>query len=192
MNFSSERYIKFVGIKGERTDDRRVTIDAVGLRRAIQSGEIGGGGADTVFKGKIVGIEPNAAHVETPADLLTYVGALSANDENIEGIEMLTSQVVIRYFNDGKLFGFIPIRFASTNTIDASASASERVKVRFPWFSVLIWGPPSQQELENDLNAGLNFDIQNSASAYARAMQMVINVLKTKHDTVKNSISNVR
>lgn len=68
-----------------------------------------------------------------------------------------------------KLFGFIPVSVSAEVEIDVDRN----VKVRFPWWSFLATG-------------------KDEAGLGSRVFTAVSNVLKTKHDTVKNSINNVR
>src|SRR3989344_4675203 len=68
-----------------------------------------------------------------------------------------------------KLFGFIPIAATATVEIDAE----QQVKVKFPWWAFLASG-------------------KNKESLGQQVFTALSNVLKTKHDTIKNSINNVR
>lgn len=68
-----------------------------------------------------------------------------------------------------KLFGVIPMSVRAEVEIDAD----ENVKVRFPWWTFLASG-------------------RNEASLGARVFTAVSHVLRTKHDTLKNSIGNIR
>lgn len=81
---------------------------------------------------------------------------------NYEKIKTTTKQSV-------KLLGIIPMEIEATVEIDAE----EQVKVKFPWWSFLVSGKDSD---------ALGQSIFTSLS----------NVLKTRHDTVKNAIGNIR
>ena len=81
---------------------------------------------------------------------------------NFEKIKTKVSQPL-------KLFGIFPMSAAVTVEIDAE----ERVQVRFPWWAFLASGKQGDALGE-------------------RVVSAISNVLKTKHDTIKNSIGNIR
>lgn len=68
-----------------------------------------------------------------------------------------------------KLFGFIPVSTSATVEIDAQGE----VETKYPWWSFLASGK----------------DGENLGSKVRTAIS---NVLKTRHDTIKNSIGNIR
>ena len=87
----------------------------------------------------------------------------------IESLSLNFTKIEMKARQDAKLFGIIPFVVKATVEIDADS----RVKVKFPWWSFLVSGTDPDT---------LGQTISNSVS----------NVLKTKHDTVKNSIGNIR
>ncbi len=68
-----------------------------------------------------------------------------------------------------KLFGLFPLTISATVEIDGEGN----IDVDYPWWGFLAWGKDGDT---------LGAQIFNSLS----------NVLKTKHDTIKNSIGNIR
>jgi type VI protein secretion system component Hcp len=88
----------------------------------------------------------------------------------VESLSLNFTKIEMKLHNqDAKLFGFIPVSVPATAEMDAS----QVVKVKFPWWVMLTTGTDAD---------GLGDDIFAALS----------NVLKTKHDTVKNSIGNIR
>lgn len=81
---------------------------------------------------------------------------------NYEKIEAKLAQSV-------KLFGFIPVMVKADVEIDSE----NQVKVRFPWWAIFAAGDDGEALGEKVFTA-------------------LSNVLKTKHNTIKNSIGNVR
>lgn len=88
--------------------------------------------------------------------------AIGSISLNFEKIQMRTNQ-------DAKLFGVIPLSVPATVEIDAS----ETVTVKLPWWSFLVMGV-EREEIGRT------------------AKETLSNILKTKHDTVKNAIGNIR
>ena len=86
-----------------------------------------------------------------------------------EHISLNFEKITTKVKQEVKLFGFIPVQAIATVEIDAE----ERVKVKFPWWAFLASG-------------------KDKAAIGNRIFTSLSNVLKTKHDTIKNSINNVR
>ena len=72
------------------------------------------------------------------------------------------------------------------------------MKVKFPWFTFLMSIDLSAADIETELEGEFGtgnekwFKDNSGASEIAKAFTTLSNILKTKHDTVKNSIGNVR
>jgi len=147
-----------------------------------------------------------AENVKTSADLKTHVNAVVLNDEAIEDVKVTKDTIEVKSKEQGKLFWFIPVTMDSTVTVKYSLSDSTEdradVSVRFPWWHVFVKkfnNSPSAVQLE--IVAGIqkiewqkvdNTETVTDAGIVSKMLQTVSNVLKTRHDTVKNSIGNVR
>lgn len=116
----------------------------------------GGGGEE--------GIEERRVAVAT-----MLAGALAAERVNVTAVVIRDEAVTTNVRTTLKIFGVIPAVATAVVDIDKS----QRVKVKYPWWSFLASGKDEE---------GLGRQVFSSIS----------NVLKTKHDTVKNSINNVR
>lgn len=149
------------------------------------------------------------AEVKSGHDLEDFAKGVLLKDENVESVSLNFGEIKVEYKADGKLLGFIPHRFTERVTVDTQAEAQDRVKVRFPWYRFLLSIDASAKDIEALLNqdltdnnvtfnpiatGGATVEAGSEAdlSALAKALETISNVLKTKHDTAKNSINNVR
>lgn len=87
----------------------------------------------------------------------------------VQSVLINTDKVETKVEHRVKLFALFPINTTATVEIDAN----EQVKVKFPWWSFLASG-------------------KDKKGIGERTFTAISNVLKTKHDTVKNSIGNIR
>lgn len=85
-----------------------------------------------------------------------------------EQVSMNFEKIKTKVHQEIRLFGFIPVTAEATVEIDAE----ERVTVKFPWWSFLAGG--------------------KDASLGQKVFSSISDVLKTKHDTLKNAIGNIR
>ncbi len=86
-----------------------------------------------------------------------------------ESISLNYEKIKAKVAQPAKLFGLIPIVLAAEVEIDAAS----QVKVKFPWWAFLASG-------------------KDGDSLGERVFTALSNVLKTKHDTIKNAIGNIR
>jgi len=87
----------------------------------------------------------------------------------VESVSMNFEKIKTKVVQEVKLFGIIPV----TTTADVEIDAQSKVKVKFPWWAALASGKDGD---------GLGKAVFSTLST----------ILKTKHDTVKNSIGNIR
>ena len=131
------------------------------------------------------------AEVRSEQDLENFAKGVLVQDENVEDVAIGEEGVQIRYRMPAKFLGIFNASLAVRTEVDAEG----RVKVRFPWFGFLYAKSVSAAELETEVSAALpevGDEVLVSFEAQAQTVTTVSNVLKTKHDTVKNSINNVR
>ena len=148
----------------------------------------------------------SAAEVKTEADLALFAAATAADDRPTEEVAFYYGKIVVKYEAQGKLFGFLSHAFTETVTLDMDADGLARVKVKLPWYSFVLSPAVSVKEMETEttqadeghkkwieiLSVGVGASIETQAAAHAQAFTSLSNVLKTKHDTAKNSIGNIR
>lgn len=161
-------------------------------------------GWDHEKKEEVIG-KPEA--VRTFEDLQVYIEAVVLNDAAIEGIEIRQGILELESREQGKLFGFIPIEMSSRVIVDLTLqdSESDPVDVKLPWWHIFVKKSYSPSALEEELRANTigvfdpskwenvdNSEAPADASRVARVLGFISNIMKTRHDTVRNSISNVR
>lgn len=123
----------------------------------------GGGGGSDDDEGDELTEETRSAVADILLKGMQEEGAPSETlSLNFEKIKTTAKQSV-------KLFGFIPLSITATVEIDADGNA----EVSYPWWSFLVGGKDGDS-LGKSIVASLS------------------NVLKTKHDTIKNAIGNIR
>jgi hypothetical protein len=141
--------------------------------------------------------------VKTSEDLQMYVEAVALSDTEIKEINIKKDAVVVESREPGKLFGFIPVHLMRTVEVkfDLKDSTEDPVDVEFSWWHVFVKKSESTEDLTEEIKTELSLlkmedmkrvRTESKISTYARTLQVLSNVMKTKHDTVKNSISNVR
>lgn len=86
-----------------------------------------------------------------------------------ESISLNYEKIKAKVVQPVKLFGFIPLSADATIEIDAE----QNVKVQFPWWAAFATG-------------------KDGETLGQKVFTALSNVLKTKHDTIKNSIGNIR
>jgi hypothetical protein len=91
------------------------------------------------------------------------------SDQAIESVSLNFEKITTRVRHEVMLFGLIPM----TATASVDINADEEVDVHFPWWGLFATG-------------------KNSDALGERIFNTLSNVLKTKRDTIKNSIGNVR
>ena len=179
-------------LEGEH--DNNVSVKAVEVR-----------GWDPDKKQAFLGTVKAHAEVKSGQDLENFATGVLLKDENIESVSFNNGEIKVEYKAQGKLFGFIPHTYRETITVDAKAEASGRVKVRFPWYQSLLTPGLSADDITKSLGdnlvnfnplatgaAAVSANAEADAHTLAGALEAISSVLKTKHDTVKNSINNIR
>jgi hypothetical protein len=155
-------------------------------------------GWDYTKKEEILDAAPeDPSDVATKEDLELFVMSTVEADANMESVSFNFDKIVIHYATSGRLFGIIPLTFTEVVELDTDPTSKTvgRVKVKFPWFRFLLRPDISAGEVEEAAEKGHDKWIALdswSATDQAEAFASVSNILKTRHDTVKNSISNVR
>ncbi|MDP1718905.1 MAG: hypothetical protein Q8L24_00560 [bacterium] len=120
--------------------------------------------------------------------------ATAEADENIVSAEVDKDKIEVIYRRPAKLFGFIPVAYYHAFTVDGKGNISNGK----PWWLMFASGDADQ--FGSDVDA--LFQDGQSKLRYIKAptdleqqlqrFSALSNILKTKHDTVKNSINNVR
>lgn len=176
---STDAYLKIKGVDGESTEKKGnveyewKVEEGESATKGIEPDEIdvmADGEPLTPDFGILLGGEESE---ERTQGLLRAQAVLlenaKASDQAIESVSLNYEKISTRVKHEVRVFGFIPATVEATVDIDAE----QNVKVTFPWWTFLATG-------------------KNSDEIGDRVFATISNVLKTKHDTVKNSINNVR
>ncbi len=188
-------------------DPLNISVKGSGLKKlhleakeGDSSKKVGVQGWDPKKKEEIIGSPHN---VRTPEELSVYVEAVALNDARISDISVSRSSVEIQSAEKGKLFWFIPVQMTRVITVNIKdgEKKADRVKVKFPWYHVFVKKTETSEALKSEVSTRLDtwewesVDSSQSMTDAARIshiLQLVSGILKTKHDTVKNSTGNVR
>jgi type VI protein secretion system component Hcp len=141
--------------------------------------------------------EISGSDVQNEADLGMMLVAVAQADENIEEVSLNFEEIKVTYTSQGKLFGFIPVSYLINVTADRNeeidSSAYGRVKVKFPWYRVLMRTGLSRSEIEAEITEGLTAGGEESdVVVQAKTFITISNILKAHHDTAMSSIRNMR
>ncbi|TSC85589.1 MAG: hypothetical protein G01um10148_975 [Parcubacteria group bacterium Gr01-1014_8] len=139
------------------------------------------------------------AQVKSGQDLENFAKGILIKDDNVEELSSDEDSVEVRYRVPAKFLGL----FETTLPIEVVAEKAQGelgggVKVKFPWFRFLFGIPDdvSQSSLETSVGAAVIGDLDRDGvldvALTARLYNAISNILKTKHDTAKNSIGNIR
>lgn len=143
------------------------------------------------------------AEVKSEQDLQNFaLGVMIHDDRPAETLSLNYEKIKFSHKVPSKFLGI----FNSSLPAETEVDHQYRVKVKMPWYSFLFSKVVSAAELESEIDAKLAADTAQedkrhkdwinvesvNFNAQAQALQTISNVLKTKHDTAKNSISNVR
>ena len=208
-------------IKGDTQDSPEADVEvAVGFGDGIKGripeavddpDDEGSGGV--IIKGKSIKenypdkdhddwIEILSGTVESEKDLELFAVATAASDNNIEEISFYFNKIEMKYSQPAKLFGFIPVTYTATAIVGEEIYPDKygRVKLKLPWW--LAFAQDNSEELKGDLEQGMsamgnnaqlaNIHLQNAMQKQQQLIQMMSNVMKTKHDTAKAAVNNVR
>ncbi|HEY4499170.1 MAG TPA: hypothetical protein VJH94_03855 [Candidatus Paceibacterota bacterium] len=177
--------------KATTSDEERgndVSVQAVEIR-----------GWDTTQKQEFLATVKTHAQVRSEQDLENFAKGILVKDENVEEISSDEDSVEVRYRVPAKFLGLIDTTLPVTVVAaKAQGELGGGVQVHFPWYSFLFGVPDvvSETTLESDVATavGADLDVDGSldVAATARLYNAISNVLKTKHDTAKNSIGNIR
>jgi len=136
------------------------------------------------------------AQVRSEQDLENFAKGVLLENENKEEISLNFEKITMEHRSSGKLFGFIPISFTQRVELEAEGDDAGRVKVKMPWFSFLLKADVPAEDIETEVEASISANLGNNENwdfgGQAEIIATISNVLKTKHDTAKNSVGNIR
>lgn len=130
--------------------------------------------------------------VKTEAELQSFVNTVTEADENIGEVVIATGTISIEYKQPARLFGVIPSALRPQVTVFVGTTSARHVKVKFPWYHVFFKKEVDLSDLESQIEARERLSVPADTHTVARIFETLSNILKTKHDTAKNSIGNIR
>ncbi len=115
-------------------------------------------------------------------------------DENIVSAEISPEEIKVSYKRPAKLFGFIPVAYYHAFTVDDKGNVSNGK----PWWLIFAtndgvsFGSEVTEVFQHNQSDLVFIKMQTIMEQQMQRFSALSNVLKTKHDTVKNSINNIR
>lgn len=194
-------FIKFDGVDGESNDSPSDASKGKNIRKNItvnlRAADLRD--ADEETKREVLSRVPTTTDaVLTGDDLALFILSEAASDPAMEQVSFNFEKIEMKHRAKGKLFGFIPITFTERVEVDTSEGTEPgTVKVKLPWYGFLVNEDVRPEEVEAEAKKGHKewIDVESwswGMSQRAAMFQSISNVLKTKHDTAKNSIGNMR
>lgn len=132
------------------------------------------------------------AEVQSEQDLQNFARGVLLENAAMEEMSLNFEKIKTKYRSSGKLFGFLPVSFSQEVEVDTEGDDFGRVKVTMPWYSFLLKPDVPAAELESAIGVSVGDNDNWNFGAYASVVATISNVLKTKHDTAKNAIGNIR
>ncbi len=169
---STDYLLKLEGVKGESTKGNVPGVEPDEIDVAVSPQPVmpdfgillgGGASSDDDSAGESLANE-NRTKVEE-----ILLQGMQAEGAPAESISLNYEKIKTKAKQTVKFLGFIPMDITATVEIDADA----KVSVKYPWWSFLVSG-------------------KDGDSLGAQIFSSISNVLKTKHDTIKNAIGNIR
>ncbi len=166
--------------EGEKLEGTGIEPDEIDFMGDNRGGEKGGTEDINIGVGELLrtnlaillsgGSDDEAEAEENRSEVAKIILAgLQEGDRPIETLSLNFEKISVQSRERVRLFGIIPTSAKATIEIDSEAE----VKVKFPWWAVFASGKNSEELGQSTLDA-------------------IVDVLKARHDTVKNAISNVR
>lgn len=154
-------------------------------------------GWDPAKKQEFLAAKKSFAEIKSQQDLQNFARGVLLEDENIKDVQFNPKELQVEYKATGKLLGLIPMSFTERVIASGEDGADVDIKVKLPWYGFLLSPDVDPEEIAKAAKDKHKETIEiNSwswgASNAGALFSSISNVLKTKHDTVKNSISNVR
>lgn len=154
-------------------------------------------GWDPAKKQEFLAAKKSFAEIKSQQDLQNFARGVLLEDENIKDVQFNPKEIQVEYKATGKLLGLIPMSFTERVIASGEDGADVDIKVKLPWYGFLLSPDVDPEEIAKAAKDKHKETIEiNSwswgASNAGALFTSISNVLKTKHDTVKNSVNNVR
>lgn len=213
LNFMTELsttggvYIKYDDVEGESTKtsdegdpDQPVITGAADSEVSVVGVEVRGWDPDK--KNALKAVDLHLADLTTQARLAIRAAQTASADAQVEEITLNFGKIKFDYLFPVKLLGFIntqmryEVSVEFDNQEEIHPDEYSRVKVKLPWWHIfsrkLVNAENLRVDIEGDLTAASNIEMQNSIQRNGYILESVSATLKTRHDTAKNAVANVR
>lgn len=146
-----------------RTSDTNGDSDSVSVTGATFSLVRGDAAVDSASE------SASATNVTTNSDLEAYAASTLRANDSIEGVDVSNENVTVKFKEQVRLLGFIPMNM--TSHVEVAQDGS--VRIERPWYSFLAFG--ASAELSSDMEASIRNVIVAEGGLTARAQAQVLN-----------------
>jgi len=131
------------------------------------------------------------AEVKSRQELENFAKGVLLRDENVKSIQADEEKVKMEYKMPARFLGIFNTSLVARTEVTHDGS----VKVAYPWHSFLFKKLVGVSDIKSQTEANLpeiGDEVLVLFETQAQTIMMLGDIMKTKHDTVKNSISNIR
>ena len=139
-----------------------------------------------------------ATEVHSKQELEHFAQGVLLDDEQIVEVQFNPKEISVSYEAEGKLLWFIPVSYSEQVGARGETENDEvTFEVEEPWWAFLVSEDDDDDAIAEEAKKkhkeshrieSWSWGVSNSA----RLLGTISNVLKTKHDTAKNSVGNIR
>lgn len=137
------------------------------------------------------------AELQSEQDLENFARGILLEDDALIEVQFNPKELSVSRKASGKLLGFIPVTYKEAVVASGEDGAEVEIEVKLPWWGFLLSPDSDPEELAAEAKKkhketieidSWSWGVSNAGSL----LKAISDVLKTKHDTAKNSVSNVR
>lgn len=156
---------------------------------SIMARELRGWAADE--KQAFLATVKTQAEVKSEQELENFAKGVLLKDENVKSVALSQEKMSISYEMPARFLGIFP----TSLTMRAEVATDGTVKIALPWYAFLFKKLFAMGDIKSEMVASLpevEDEVLVSFEMRASVMTILNDILKTKHDTAKNSINNIR
>lgn len=152
---------------------------------------------DAEQKQEFLGEVKAFAELQSEQDLENFARGILLEDDALIEVQFNPKELSVSRKASGKLLGFIPVTYKEEIVASGEDGAEVEIEVKLPWWGFLLSPDVDPEELaaEAEKKHKQTIEIDSWSWGVSNAgslLKAISDVLKTKHDTAKNSIGNVR
>ncbi len=154
-------------------------------------------GWDPKKKEEFMSEQKEASEVRSGQELEHFAQGVLLADEKIIDVQFNPKELSVSYEAEGKLLWFIPVSYTERLIARGDEGGEVTFATKKPWWGFLVGTNNEGEEVAAEAAKKHKETIEISswsfgASNHAMLLGTISNVLKTKHDTAKNSVGNIR